>query len=30
MRQGEQRAWVFLAIDRLTGEVIDHQVEWVQ
>lgn len=30
VRQGEQRAWVFLAIDRLTGDVIDQQVEWVQ
>jgi hypothetical protein len=30
MRQGERRAWVFLSIDRLTGEVIDQQIEWVQ
>ena len=30
VRLGEQRAWVFLAIDRLTGDVLDQQVEWVQ
>ena len=30
LRMGERRAWVFLSIDRLTGQVIDQQVEWVQ
>lgn len=25
----ECRAWVCVSIDRLTGEVLDHQVEWV-
>jgi hypothetical protein len=28
--QGEQRYWVHLAIDRLTGEVLDKQVEVVK
>jgi hypothetical protein len=25
----ECRAWVCVSIDRLTGEVLDHQVEWI-
>ena len=28
--EGEQRYWVHVAIDRLTGEVIDKQTEVVQ
>ncbi len=27
--EGEQRYWVHVAIDRLTGEVIDRQIEVV-
>ncbi len=27
---GEQRYWVHVAIDRLTGEVIDKQIEVVK
>ena len=26
-KEAERRVWVFLAIDRLTGEVLDQQVE---
>jgi hypothetical protein len=29
MVTGETRAWVHLAIDRLTGEVLERQVEFV-
>jgi hypothetical protein len=29
VRNAEARAWVFLAIDRFTGEVLDRQVEMV-
>jgi hypothetical protein len=29
MVAGETRAWVHLAIDRLTGEVLERQVEFV-
>jgi hypothetical protein len=29
VKEGENRVWVFMAIDRLTGEVLDQQVEWV-
>jgi hypothetical protein len=28
-KSSECRAWVCVSIDRLTGEVLDHQVEWV-
>jgi hypothetical protein len=28
-KTSECRAWVCVSIDRLTGEVLDHQVEWV-
>ena len=28
--EGEQRYWVHVAIDRLTGQVLDQQVEVVQ
>ena len=28
--EGEQRCWVHVAIDRLTGQVIDQQVEVVK
>jgi hypothetical protein len=28
--EGEQRYWVHVAIDRLTGQVIDKQIEVVQ
>ena len=28
--EGERRAWVHLAIDRLTGRVLDRQVELVE
>jgi hypothetical protein len=28
--QGEQRYWIHLAIDRLTGQIIDKQVEVVK
>jgi hypothetical protein len=28
--EGEQRYWVHVAIDRLTGEVIDKQIEVVK
>jgi hypothetical protein len=27
---GESRAWVHLAIDRLTGKILDRQVELVE
>ncbi len=27
--EGQNRVWVFLAIDRLTGEILDQQMEWV-
>ena len=26
---GEKRAWIYLSIDRLTGEIVDQQLEWV-
>jgi len=26
-RESERRVWIFLAIDRLTGELLDQQVE---
>jgi hypothetical protein len=29
IKDGETRLWVFVAIDRLTGEILDQQVEWV-
>jgi hypothetical protein len=29
IKEGETRLWVFLSIDRLTGEVLDQQLEWV-
>jgi hypothetical protein len=29
LKDGETRLWVFIAIDRLTGEILDQQVEWV-
>jgi hypothetical protein len=29
VRVGENRVWVYLAIDRLTGEILDQQLEWV-
>jgi hypothetical protein len=28
-KTSECRAWVCVSLDRLTGEVVDHQVEWV-
>jgi hypothetical protein len=28
--EGEQRLWVHLAIDRLTGQLLDKQIEVVQ
>jgi hypothetical protein len=28
-KTSECRAWVCISIDRLTGEVLDHQLEWV-
>jgi type II secretory pathway pseudopilin PulG len=29
VRQSERRLWVFVAIDRLTGEILEQQTEWV-
>jgi hypothetical protein len=29
VREGEARLWVFVAIDRLSGEVLEQQTEWV-
>jgi hypothetical protein len=29
VKDGETRLWVFIAIDRLTGEILDQQLEWV-
>lgn len=29
VKDGETRLWVFIAIDRLTGEILDQQIEWV-
>ena len=29
VREGEARLWVFVAIDRLTGEILEQQTEWV-
>jgi hypothetical protein len=29
VKEGETRLWVFLSVDRLTGEVLDQQFEWV-
>ncbi len=29
IRQSERRLWVFVAIDRLTGEILEQQTEWV-
>jgi hypothetical protein len=29
VRNAESRAWIFLAIDRLTGEVLDKRIEMV-
>jgi hypothetical protein len=28
--EGESRAWVHLAIDRLTGEILDRQMELIE
>jgi hypothetical protein len=29
IKEGETRLWVFLAVDRMTGEILDQQLEWV-
>ena len=29
IREGEARLWVFVAIDRLSGEILEQQTEWV-
>jgi hypothetical protein len=29
VKEGEARAWLHLALDRMTGEVLDSQLEWV-
>ena len=29
VKDGETRLWVFVSIDRLTGQILDQQVEWV-
>jgi hypothetical protein len=29
IKDGETRLWVFIAIDRHTGEILDQQIEWV-
>jgi hypothetical protein len=29
VKEGESRAWLHLAMDRFTGEVLDTQLEWV-
>ncbi len=26
---GEKRVWVYIAMDRFTGEILDRQAEWV-
>jgi hypothetical protein len=28
--EGEQRYWIHVAIDRLTGQIIDNQIEVVK
>jgi hypothetical protein len=29
VREGEVRFWVFAAIDRLTGEILEEEIEWI-
>jgi hypothetical protein len=29
IKDGETRLWVFLSVDRMTGEILDQQLEWV-
>jgi hypothetical protein len=29
VRESEVRLWVFVAIDRLSGEILEQQTEWV-
>jgi hypothetical protein len=29
LKEGETRLWVFLSVDRMTGEILDQQLEWV-
>jgi hypothetical protein len=29
IKDGETRLWVFLSVDRLTGQILDQQLEWV-
>jgi hypothetical protein len=29
VREAESRLWIFVAIDRSTGEILEQQTEWV-
>ena len=29
VRESEVRLWVFVAIDRLSGEILEQQTEWI-